>query len=147
MDKLFLLCTIAGQSVAIRAAQVDSVVDIGAIAPVPLAPAHVVGLAALRSRLLTVICCNRALGLPAPAKPSSRAVVVTVDGHPYGLLVGAIDDARVIEQEPVPIRARLEAGWARVATGMVDFEGEALLLVEPERLIAGPEEHALAQAS
>ncbi|WP_414903016.1 chemotaxis protein CheW [Sphingomonas flavalba] len=147
MDKLFLLCTIAGQPAAIRAVQVDSVVDIGPIAPVPLAPPHVIGLAALRSRLLTIICCNRALGLPPPAKPTSRAVVVTVDGHPYGLLVGSIDDARVIEQEPVPVRARLEPGWARVVTGMVDFEGEALLIVDPERLIGGPEEDALAQAS
>lgn len=147
MDKLFLLCTIAGQPVAIRAAQVDSVVDIGAIAPVPLAPPYVVGLAALRSRLLTIICCNRALGLDAPTKPSSRAVVVAVDGHHYGLLVGSIEDARIIEREPVPIRARLEPGWAGVALGMIEFEGEALLLIDVEKLVAGPEERLAARAS
>ena len=142
MDKLYLICVVAGQAVAIRAAKVDSVVDIGAISPVPLAAPHVIGLAALRSRLLTIICCDRALGLPAPARPSRRAVIVDVDGHHYGLLVSVIEDARTIDAELEPIRVRLDAGWARVALGVLQFEGEALLLIDPERLIAGPEELA-----
>jgi purine-binding chemotaxis protein CheW len=140
MDKLYLIATIAGQAVAIRAGLVESVVDLGAVAPVPLAPRHVAGLAALRSKVLTVICCECALGLPETGRTGGRAVVVSIDGHHYGLLVGSIEDARVIDEQPQPIRARLEPGWARVAIGMLDFDGEALLLIDPERIIAGPEE-------
>lgn len=140
MEKLFLIATIAGQPVAIRASMVDSVVDLGAVAPVPLAPAHVAGLAALRSKVLTVICCECALGLPQTQRDGGRAVVVNIDGHHYGLLVGSIEDARVIDEEPRPIRARLEAGWAAVTLGMLDFDGESLLLIDPERLVAGPDE-------
>lgn len=142
MDKLYLIATIAGQGVAIRAAAVDSVVEIGAISPVPLSAPHIAGLAALRSRLLTIICTEQALGLTPSGKASSRAVIVEVDGHYYGLVVGTIDDARIIEADPVPIRARLHPGWARVAIGMIDFEGESLILIDPQRLIAGPEEMA-----
>lgn len=139
MEKLYLIASIAGQPVAIRASLVESVVDLGAVAPVPLAPPHVAGLAALRSKVLTVICCERALGLPH-CQGAGRAVVVSIDGHHYGLLVRSIEDARTIEEPPQPIRGRMEAGWARVAIGMLEFEGEALLLVDPERIIAGPEE-------
>lgn len=140
MDKLYLIATIAGQAVAIRASVVDSVVDLGPIAPVPLAPPHVAGLAALRSRVLTVICCECSLGLEQTASNLRRAVVVSIDGHHYGLLVGSIDDARLIEEPPQPIRARLEAGWTRAAMGMLEFEGESLLLIDPEQIIAGPDE-------
>lgn len=140
MEKLYLIATIAGQPVAIRASLVESVVDLGAIAPVPLAPLHVAGLAALRSKVLTVICCECALGLAETKQGQRRAVVVSIDGHHYGLLVGSIEDARVIDEPVKPIRGRLEAGWARVALGMLDYEGEALLLIDPERLIAGADE-------
>jgi len=140
MEKLYLIATIAGQSVAIRASLVESVVDLGAIAPVPLAPPHVSGLAALRSKVLTVICCECSLRLAETRQTQRRAVVVSIDGHHYGLLVGSIDDARVIDEPPQPIRGRLEAGWARVALGMLEYEGEALLLIDPEQIIAGPDE-------
>jgi purine-binding chemotaxis protein CheW len=140
MENLYLICSIAGQPVAIRAATVDSVVDIGAVSPVPMAPPHVAGLAALRSKLLTIICCERALGFPVSPRSTRRAVIVSVDGHHYGLLVGTIEDASVIERDVVPIRAKLEPGWARVAEGMIEHDGEALLLVDPAKLIAGPEE-------
>lgn len=140
MDKLYLIATIAGQAVAIRAALVESVVDVGTVAPVPLAPPHVAGLAALRSRVLTVISCERSLGLESAGRASSRVVVVSIDGHHYGLLVGSIEDARLIDEPPQPIRARLDAGWARVALGMLDYHGEALLLIDPERIVSGPDE-------
>ena len=140
MEKLYLIATIAGQPVAIRASLVDSVVDLGTLAPVPLAPPHVAGLAALRSNVLTVICCECSLGISKTTGSVRRAVVVNVDGHHYGLAVGSIEDARVIEEAPQPIRARLDAGWARVAIGMLEYEGESLLLIDPERIVAGADE-------
>lgn len=140
MDKLYLIATIAGQPIAIRSSLVDSVVDLGAVAPVPLAPPHVAGLAALRSKVLTVISSEWSLGLTTGKAAGRRAVVVNIDGHYYGLLVSSIDDARIIDQQPEPIRGRLEAGWERVALGMLEHEGEALLLIDPERLIAGPDQ-------
>jgi purine-binding chemotaxis protein CheW len=140
MENLYLIATIAGQPVAIHASLVDSVVDLGAIAPVPLAPPHVAGLAALRSKVLTVICCECSLGFVPTLRETRRAVVIQIDGHHYGLIVGSIEDARVIDTPPQPIRARLEPGWARIATGMLEYDGEALLLIDPARIVAGADE-------
>lgn len=137
MDRLYLIATIAGQPVAMRAAAIDSVVDIGAVIPIPAAPVHVAGLAALRSRVLTVICSEAALGLSGRARSTARGVVVAIDGHHYAIAVGGIDDACVIVAEPQPVRIRLEPGWAAVAEAMLPFGDEMLLLIDPVRLIEG----------
>ena len=52
MEALKLIARIADQQVAISADTVESVVEVEAITPVPLAAPHIAGLAALRSRVL-----------------------------------------------------------------------------------------------
>jgi purine-binding chemotaxis protein CheW len=61
MNELYLIVGIAGEKVAFRASDVQSVVEIDRITPAPRAPAYIAGLAALRSRALTVIDCVRSL--------------------------------------------------------------------------------------
>ena len=51
MSSLFLIATIAGERVAIDAAAIEAVVDLWQIVPVPLAAEHVIGVAAVRSRV------------------------------------------------------------------------------------------------
>ena len=63
-EQLFLIAHIAGRGVAIDSAQVESVVDIGHVTPTPRVARHIRGLAALRSRVVTVIDTHAALGLP-----------------------------------------------------------------------------------
>ena len=72
MTELFLVAHIAGRGVAIPASQVDSVVDLGEIVAVPRAEGCIKGLAALRSRVVTVIDTGLALGLAPLARPDGR---------------------------------------------------------------------------
>ena len=58
MNQLLLIVNIAGQMVALRADDVQSVIELDSLIAVPRAPAHIAGLSALRSRLLTVIDCH-----------------------------------------------------------------------------------------
>ena len=90
---LLLIARIAGEQVAIPAGQVEAVVEIEGITAVPRASTHVAGLAALRSRVLTVIDCKVSLELGA-SEPSAthEAIVVPCDGHPYALLLDGVDD-------------------------------------------------------
>jgi purine-binding chemotaxis protein CheW len=138
MAELLLVAVIAGERVAIPAADVESVVELDGIAPVPRAPAHLAGLAALRSRVVTVIDCRISLELGAGEKPLREAIVVDADGHPYALLVDAVED--VIEHEGGirPIRTSLAAGWRRAARGMVETPTGLMLLVDTHALLAGP---------
>ena len=138
MKNLFLIAVIAGERIVLAADDVESVVEIEAITPVPRLAAHVAGLAALRSRVLTVIDCRAALGLGvSPREGLLAAVVVTVEGYSYGLLVDQVDDVATIEDEMMPIRGALAPGWAHVGRAMVPIEEEVLLLVDPAALVSG----------
>jgi purine-binding chemotaxis protein CheW len=139
MNELLLIVTIAGSRVAFPAARVESVVELDALSPVPRAAAHVAGLSALRSRVLTVIDCQRSLELGSTDLEGLReAAVVEVDGHHYALTVDAVEDVVEALSDPQPVRAAMEAGWERVGLGMVESEEGPLLLVDIDGLISGP---------
>src|SRR3712207_9580094 len=63
MNELLLVARIGGERVALAASAVESVVELDTLIFVPRAAAHVAGLSALRSRVLTVIDCMRSLEL------------------------------------------------------------------------------------
>jgi purine-binding chemotaxis protein CheW len=139
MNQLLLIVTIAGSRVAFPAARVESVVELDALSPVPRAAAHVAGLSALRSRVLTVIDCQRSLELGSTDLGGLReAAVVEVDGHHYALTVDAVEDVVEALSDPQPVRAAMEAGWERVGLGMIETEEGPLLLVDIDGLIGGP---------
>lgn len=135
---LVLIVRIAGQQVAIRADAVSSVTELDEIAPVPRAVAHIAGLAALRSRVLTVIDTYAAIGLVRP-REGREAVVVELDGHHYALAVDSVDDVMEASAETTATRTPLKGGWARIAAGTVEADGNMLLLIDVAALIAGPQ--------
>jgi purine-binding chemotaxis protein CheW len=141
MNELLLVVTIAGERVALPAAAVESVVELDTLIPVPRAAAHIAGLSALRSRVLTVIDCKRSLELGTSDCSGGihEAAVVELDGHHYALIVDLVEDVVEAQSDPTPVRAAMGPGWERVATGMVETESGPLLLVDVAALIAGVE--------
>lgn len=136
MESLYLVARIAGQRVALSTQAVESVVEVEAITPVPLATAPVVGLAALRSRVLTIVDSLAALEPDArPRDDLSQAVVVTVEGHLYGLLVEEVEDVVTHRGQMQPVRIALAPGWARAARGTIDLADDTLLLLDPSALV------------
>jgi purine-binding chemotaxis protein CheW len=144
VNTLLLVVTIAGQRVALPAAAVESVVELDALIPVPRAAPHIAGLSALRSRVLTVIDCRRALDLGASdfSKGLCEAAVVEIEGHHYALIVDSVEDVVEAASDPQPVRAAMGKGWEHVSTGMVDTEEGALLLIDVGALVDGLEAKA-----
>jgi purine-binding chemotaxis protein CheW len=141
MNELLLIVSIAGSRVALPAASVESVVELESLIPVPRAPSHLAGLSALRSRVLTVIDCQRSLELGSTDLKDGKlheAAVVEMDGHHYALTVDAVEDVVEALSDPAPIRAAMGDGWERVSKGMVETEEGPLLLVDIVALVAGP---------
>ena len=141
MNELLLVVRIAGQRVALPAARIESVVELDTLIPVPRAATHIAGLSALRSRVLTVICCRRSLDLPSTDLTQGilEAAVTEVDGHHYALIVDGVEDVLEAISDPAPVRAAMGEGWERVSSGMVETEEGALLLMDVEALVAGPD--------
>ncbi|QZD90327.1 chemotaxis protein CheW [Qipengyuania aurantiaca] len=139
MNELLLMCTIAGRRAAIPAIEVQSVIEVENITPIPGTPDFILGLTALRSQALTVIDCSLALGLEETAEHSERrAAVVEIEGHLYALLVEEAHDVGEARSEPVAVPGGFGEGWQRAARGMVETDGGPTLLVDIGQLISGP---------
>ena len=137
MSELFLIAHVAGRAIAIDADQVASVVDIGQVVAVPRASGVVRGLAALRSRVVTVIDTQAALGHGAAGKPG-RAVIACFDGHHYAFLVDALEDVAPFDRTQLSSGMALDRGWASCAAGVIERDGEPLLVIDLIRLVPMP---------
>lgn len=139
MAELLLVVRLAGRRIAFPAADVEGVVELEGLTPTPCVAPHVAGLSAQRSRVLTVIDGQAALGTGvAGVGALACAVIVPSDGHPYALLVDDVEDVVEADSPFVPLAAPAGPGWDQVALGMVEAGGDPLLLVDPHALIAGP---------
>jgi purine-binding chemotaxis protein CheW len=137
MERLYLIAHIAGRAVAIDSDQVESVVDIGEVTAVPRSASHILGLAALRSRVVTVIDTEGALGLEPSGTEARRAVITGVDGHHYALLVDALDDVAPFELMPLASGVPLDNAWRIAGRGIVERDGEPILVIDLSSLIPG----------
>lgn len=145
MDQLYLLATLAGVRVAVAADEVEAVVKLADISPVPGMAPHVAGLSALRSRVLTIIDVP-ALISGKPTSPENRglAIIADISGHSYGLMVDAVHDICDVPEGALPLRGQLDPAWALYASAIVERDGEPHLLVSLAGFIETP---SLAQAA
>lgn len=140
MSELVLIVTISGRAAALRASDVHSVVELDNVVPVPRAPAHVVGLSALRSNTLTVVDAAAAMGVAGVRTPEVgvRTPIVDHGGQRYALIVDDIDDVATAAGDPAPVPGEAGAGWQRASEGLIETDrGPALLLSLDALLGAG----------
>jgi purine-binding chemotaxis protein CheW len=118
--QLFLFAKIAGTAIAIPTEELEAVVLLGEIVPTARTAPHVRGLAALRSRVLTVIDVRaRITGELSPTDTVPLAIVAEVEGHAYGLMIDGVTDICAVESDIQPIRGRVSAEWEPFALGML----------------------------
>jgi purine-binding chemotaxis protein CheW len=140
MTQLYLFARVAGTSIAMNADEVEAVVRVTEISPVPGMPPHVAGLSALRSRVLTMIDIGALIsGRPSPPTDRPLAVITNISGHSYGLMVEAVRDICSVASGPLPLRGQIDAAWAPHVRAMVDGDDGHSLLVGLSRFVeAGP---------
>lgn len=138
MGETLLMTMIGGRRAAIRAADIQSVVELEQIIEVPAAPDYVAGLAALRSRALTVIDACKAIGVSCSLPMEQRrAAVVDVAGHAYAILVEQADDVVEARAEAVRPDVKLGDGWDSIASGVVETGIGPAILIDIAALVAG----------
>lgn len=143
-NTLLVIAQIAGRRCAMSALDVKSVIELGAITPIPRTPDHIAGITALRSQALTVIDCRLALGLAESRSghdwpTDHRAAVVTDGGHSYALMVDAIEDITTAVGDPGQVPGGFGPEWSRVAAGMIETMIGPALLIDLAALLAGPD--------
>lgn len=132
MSTMVLVAELNGVRIGIPAEQVRSVIEVEAATPIPLAPAHIAGLTAVRSQAMTVIDSRASIGLPASADNTDRlAIVVEAAGLFYALLLDAVHDVKLCASEATPVTGGYGGGWDRVAAGMAELDDGPILMVDP----------------
>lgn len=138
MSNLLVLAQIGARQCAFATEDVQSVIEIGSITPIPCSPDFVVGLTALRSQALTVLDCRKAIGcIDKMSEPDHRALVVHLDGHAYALLVDRVDDVATARGNAEQIPGGFGEEWQRISRGMIETDRGPVLLIKLDALISG----------
>lgn len=130
-----LIARVAGERIAMEATAVQSVIELGTVIPVPGAPSFIAGLATQRSRTLTVCDIAAAVGLNRENENLRFAVVTEFDGIGYALAVDAVECVIPALGKIGPVKAKLAAGWAHSALGMVETSIGTILQIDLQRLV------------
>lgn len=145
IEQLYLIARIGDQRAAFRSAEVESVVVIRNVTPVPAAPAHITGLLALRSRVITLVDARIAVGKLSPVSAEGcKAIIYEMDGHSYGIVVDQVEDVVFIDQQERPVRGHLDAGWGQVSETMIDWDNDTLLVIDTAKMVQGPQRSKVA---
>ena len=129
----------------INVMQVQEVLRVAEIAPVPGAPSYVLGIINLRGNVVTVIDTRNRFGLMSrETDDSSRIVIIETASHIIGILVDSV--AEVVELRSSEIETAPNVGneeTSRYIQGVTSRDNELLILVDLNRFLSDEEKAEL----
>lgn len=137
----FVTFVLMDETYGINVMQVQEVLRVTEIAPVPGAPAYVLGIINLRGNVVTVIDTRTRFGLPpTETDDSSRVIVIESEKQVVGILVDAV--AEVVELYENEIDVAPNVGTedsSRYIQGVATREDGLLILVDLNKLLTDEE--------
>ncbi len=130
-----------GETYGINVMQVQEVLRYTEIAPVPGAPAYVLGIINLRGNVVTVIDTRHRFGLPTTeVTDQTRIVIIEADNHVVGILVDAVAEVVYLRQSEIETAPNVgNDESARFIQGVCNKNNELLILVELDKLLTDQE--------
>ncbi|WJW74552.1 chemotaxis protein CheW [Thiohalobacter sp. IOR34] len=129
------------ETYGINVMQVQEVLRVSEIAPVPGAPDYVMGIINLRGNVVTVIDTRMRLGLPPKERDdSTRIVIIETDRHVIGIQVDAV--AEVVDLNTSEIESAPSVGndeSAKYIQGVASCNDNLLILVDLNKLLSDEE--------
>ena len=129
--------SLADETYGIDVMQVQEVLRVTEIAPVPGAPPYVLGIVNLRGSVVTVIDTRARFGLPSlEPGDAARIVIIEADKQVVGMLVDGV--AEVVEIPAGAIESSPNVGndeGARYIQGVYSQEDGLLILVDLNKLL------------
>ncbi len=130
-----------GETYGINVMQVQEVLRVSEITPVPGAPSYILGIINLRGNVVTVLDTRMRFGLPMyETDDASRVVIVESNGNVLGLLVDSVAEVvylRSSEIESAPNVGNDES--SKYIQGVYSNEGNLLILVDVNKLLSSNE--------
>ncbi|MCX4192961.1 chemotaxis protein CheW [Methylophaga sp. OBS1] len=120
----------------INVMQVQEVLRLSEIAPVPGAPSYVLGIINLRGNVVTVIDTRARFGLPQQeATENSRIIIVEVSGHVIGMLVDCVAEVVYLHQSEIDTAPNVSDDSSRFIQGVCNRDKYLLILVDVNKLL------------
>jgi len=117
--------------------QVQEVLRITEISPVPGAPNHVLGIINLRGNVVTVIDARNRFGLP-PKETDDASRIVVVDAYEkvVGLLVDNVSEVAYVPNSQIELAPNVGTDDGnKFVSGVSNRDGELLIMVDLAKLI------------
>jgi purine-binding chemotaxis protein CheW len=129
------------ETYGINVMQVQEVLRVTEIAPVPGAPDYVLGIINLRGNVVTVLDTRTRFGLMSrEPDDSSRVVVIEADHTVVGILVDSV--AEVVELRRSAMESSPNVGndeSSKYIEGVANHDGDLLILVDINKLLSQDE--------
>lgn len=129
------------ETYGVNVMQVQEVLRVTEIAPVPGAPTYVLGIINLRGNVVTVLDTRKRFGMsPRNLDDSSRILIIESADNVVGLMVDSVSEVvylRASEMEAAPNVGNEES--SRFIQGVCNRNEELLILVELNKLLTEDE--------
>lgn len=134
----YVTVMIGGQLFGLPISRVQDVFMPDRLTRVPLAHPDIAGVLNLRGRIVTAIDMRVRLGLPRETDgKAAMAVGIESRGESYGLLIDSVGEVLKLspesrEQNPI----NLDARWARVSAGVHRLDGQLMVILDVDAVLA-----------
>ncbi|WP_018864345.1 MULTISPECIES: chemotaxis protein CheW [Thioalkalivibrio] len=137
----YVTFSLAEETYAIDVLQVQEVLKVTEIAPVPGVPDYILGIINLRGNVVTVIDARRRMGLEdREPDEASRIVIIDVDNQNVGILVDSVSEVVRISLdsvEPAPEVGNDDS--SRFIQGVTSTDQGLTILVDLNKLLSDEE--------
>jgi len=132
---------LADETYGINVMQVQEVLRLTEIAPVPGAPDYVLGIVNLRGNVVTVIDTRRRFNLPPhTTDDASRIIIAEVSGKVIGMLVDNVSEVVYLHQSEIDTAPNVSSeDSSRFIQGVCSRDKALLILVDVNKLLSDDE--------
>lgn len=126
-----------GEMYGINVLQVQEVLRVNEIAPVPGSPEYALGIINLRGNIVTVIDTRQRFGLrPQEIDDSSRIVIIEIADNVIGILVDSVAEVVYLRESEIESAPNVGSGESsRYIQGVSNRENKLLILVDLNKLL------------
>jgi purine-binding chemotaxis protein CheW len=137
----YVTFSLSEETYAIDVLQVQEVLKLPEIAPVPGVPDYILGIINLRGDVVTVIDARRRMSLPdREPDDASRIVIIDVDNQNVGILVDSVAEVVQIAPDAVdPAPAVGNDQTSRFILGVTSTEEGLTILIDLNKLLSDDE--------
>jgi len=123
---------------AMLIANVNEIIRLQKMTPVPKAPSFVEGVTNLRGRVIPVMDLRKRFGIePDPAGQFSRIIVVEQEDRLLGMMVDAVDEVLTVPSSAIePVDEMVVSVDAQFLAGIVRLEERLIILLDKEAVLS-----------